>query len=75
MLDTLDFPQNEQGYVDMLPQAQTFERYISSPIAVSSMTGLINREFGAVFSGQRSPQEASQIVLDELATLLERGKS
>lgn len=75
VLDTLDFPQNEQGYVDMLPQAQTFERYISSPIAVSSMTGLINREFGAVFSGQRSPQEASQIVLDELATLLERGKS
>ncbi|WP_193337282.1 ABC transporter substrate-binding protein [Devosia beringensis] len=75
VLDALDFPENEQGYVDMLPQARTFERYISSPIAVSSMTGLINREFGAVFSGQRSPEEASQIVLDELAALLERGKS
>lgn len=75
VLDTLDFPANEQGYVDMLPQAQTFERYISSPVAVSSMTGLINREFGAVFSGQRSPEEASQVVLDELQTLLERGKS
>ncbi|KRA99817.1 ABC transporter substrate-binding protein [Devosia sp. Root685] len=75
VLDVLDFPENEQGYVDMLPQAQTFERYISSPIAVSSMTGLINREFGAVFSGQRSPEEASQLVLDELQTLLTRGKS
>lgn len=75
VLDALDFPENEQGYVDMLPQAQTFERYISSPIAVSSMTGLINREFGAVFSGQRSVEQASQMVLDELQTLLERGKS
>lgn len=75
VLDALDFPENEQGYVEMLPQAQTFERYISSPVAVSSMTGLINREFGAVFSGQRSPEEASQLVLDELQSLLDRGKS
>jgi len=75
VLDTLDFPENERGYVDMLPLAQTFERYISSPIAVSSMTGLINREFGAVFSGQRTPAEASQVVVDELQTLLTRGKS
>ena len=75
LLTALDFPEAEQGYVDMLPLAQTFERYISSPIAVSSMTALINQEFGAVYSGQRSSAEASQAILDELQVLLTRGKS
>jgi len=74
LLDSLDFPEAEQGYVEMLPQAQTFERYISSPIPVSTMTALINREFGAVFSDQRTPEEASQAILSELESLLARGK-
>ena len=75
LLAELDFPETEQGYVEMLPLAQTYERYISSPIAVSTMTALVNREFGAVFSGQRSPEEASQAILTELGDLLARGKS
>ena len=75
LLAALTFPENEQGYVQMLPLAQTFERYISSPIAVSSMTAVINREFGAVFSGQRTAEEASQAVLTELQDLLARGKN
>ena len=75
LLAALTFPENEQGYVQMLPLAQTFERYISSPIAVSSMTAVINREFGAVFSGQRTAEEASQAVLAELQDLLARGKN
>lgn len=75
LLDALEFPATEQGYVEMLPLAQTFERYISSPIPVSSMTALINQEFGAVYSGQRTSQEASQAVLAELQVLLTRGKS
>ena len=74
LLDTLDFAESEEGYVKMLPLAQTFERYISSPIQVSTMTGVINKEFGAVFSGQRSPEEASQAVIDELNDSLARGK-
>ncbi|MET0440141.1 MAG: sugar ABC transporter substrate-binding protein [Devosia sp.] len=74
LLDNLDFPETEQGYVEMLPQAQTFERYISSPIPVSSMTAVINREFGAVFSGQRTSEEASVVVLEELEALLAKGK-
>jgi multiple sugar transport system substrate-binding protein len=74
LLDNLDFPEAEEGYVQMLPQAQTFERYISSPIPVSTMTALINREFGAVFSGQRTSEEASAAVLSELEALLAKGK-
>lgn len=74
LLDNLDFPEAEEGYVQMLPQAQTFERYISSPIPVSTMTALINREFGAVFSGQRTPEEASALVVSELEALLAKGK-
>ncbi|WEK04505.1 MAG: sugar ABC transporter substrate-binding protein [Candidatus Devosia phytovorans] len=75
LLEELQFPPTEQGYVEMLPLAQTFERYISSPIPVSTMTALINREFGAVYSGQRSPDEAAQAVIAELQDLLARGKS
>jgi multiple sugar transport system substrate-binding protein len=74
LLEKLQFPPAEQGYVTMLPLAQTFERYISSPIPVSSMTALINREFGAVFSGQRTPEEASETVIKELNDMLARGK-
>jgi multiple sugar transport system substrate-binding protein len=75
LLDALEFRPAEEGYVQMLPLAQTFERYISSPIPVSSMTALINQEFGAVYSGQRSPEEAGALVIAELEKLLAQGKS
>jgi multiple sugar transport system substrate-binding protein len=75
LLESLDFPASEEGYVKMLPLAQTFERYISSPIPVSTMTALINQEFGAVFSGQRTSEEASQNVIKQLNDLLARGKN
>lgn len=75
LLSALDFPAAEQGYVEMLPLAQTFERYISSPMPVSSMWALVNREFGAVFSGQRSSEEAAAVLLKDLEELLVRGKS
>jgi len=74
LLSKLAFPPSEQGYVEMLPVAQTFERYISSPIPVPSMTALVNREFGAVFSGQREPEDAANAIIEELNQLLARGK-
>ncbi len=74
LISKLAFPPSEQGYVQMLPVAQTFERYISSPIPVSSMTALVNREFGAVFSGQRDPEEAAAAIIQQLNELLARGK-
>jgi multiple sugar transport system substrate-binding protein len=75
LLSTLAFPDAEAGYVAMLPVAQTFERYISSPIKVSTMTALINREFGAVYSGQRSAEEAAAAVVKELEDGLAAAKS
>lgn len=74
LLEKLDFPKTEQGYVQMLPLAQSFERYISSPIPVPGMTSLITREFGAVYSGQRSSAEAAGVVVSELKKLLAKGK-
>lgn len=73
LLDALEFPEAEQGYVEMLPLAITFERYISSPARSTSMQEAVTREFGAVYSGQRSPEEAGQALVDSLAELLERG--
>jgi multiple sugar transport system substrate-binding protein len=75
LLKTLAYPEAEAGYVQMMPLAQTFERYISSPMAVSSMTALVNREFGAVFSGQRTSQEAANVLIEDLGKLLAKGKS
>ena len=73
LLDALEFPEGEQGYVEMMPQAITFERYISSPIRVTSMQEAVNREFGAVYSGQRPPEEAAEELIGALTELLERG--
>ena len=72
VLDELDFPEEEQGYVEMLPQAITFERYISSPIPVPTLQETLNRSFGAVYSGQFSPEEASAELISELTDLLAR---
>lgn len=73
LLDALEFPEAEQGYVEMLPQATTFERYISSPIRVTSMQEAVNREFGAVYSGQRPPEEAAGELTGTLTELLGQG--
>lgn len=73
LLDALTFPEGEEGYVEMLPQAITFERYISSPARVSSLWEATNRQFGAVYSGQRPPAEAGADLVADLAELLARG--
>jgi multiple sugar transport system substrate-binding protein len=73
VLKTLDFPTSEEGYVKMLPQAITFERYISSPIPVPSLQRAVDARFGAVFSGQSSAQDAAKALVEDLNTLLARG--
>ena len=73
ILKTLNFPAAEKGYVDMLPLATTFERYISSPVRVTSMQTAVNKAFGSVYSGQRKPDEAAEGLIAELKTLLARG--
>ena len=70
LLKELNFPAAEQGYADQLPYAQTFKTYIDSPAAVNSMWELINREFAAVYSGQKSIDQASADVIEALESFL-----
>jgi multiple sugar transport system substrate-binding protein len=74
LLDPTKFPKQEQGYVQMLPQSVTFAPYISSPARVSSMWEATNREFGAVFSGQKPPEQAGSDLVAAIKGLLERGQ-
>ncbi len=74
ILETLDAPEGEEAYAEMLPQAITFEQYISSPVPVPSLQEAVNRTFGAVFSGQQSSADAAGALVDELASLIERGE-
>ncbi len=74
ILDSLDAPEGEEAYAAMLPQAITFEQYISSPVPVTSLQEAVNRSFGAVFSGQQSSADAAGALVDELASLIERGE-
>lgn len=75
LVEQLEFPEGEQGYVEMLPLAQTFGVYVSSPVQVSSMQDTVNGQFGAVASGQKSPEEGAADLLADLETLLAEGDS
>lgn len=70
LLNSEEFPETEQGYVEMLPQAITFEEYISSPVQVMSLQDAVNRQFGSVYSGQKSPEQGAADLVAELEALL-----
>jgi multiple sugar transport system substrate-binding protein len=74
ILETLEVPEGEEAYAEMLPQAITFEQYISSPVPVPSLQEAVNRSFGAVFSGQQSSADAAGALVDEITSLIERGQ-
>jgi multiple sugar transport system substrate-binding protein len=74
LLDPSKFPKEEEGYVKMLPQAVTFGQYTTSPARVSSMWEATNREFGNVFSGQKSPDQAGSDLVDAMKGLLQQGQ-
>ena len=71
----LKFPKAEQGYVEELPKAITFYKagYVPSPASVPSMWEATNREFGAVFSGQKAPEQAGTDLVAQLKSLLQEG--
>jgi multiple sugar transport system substrate-binding protein len=74
ILESLETPEGEEAYAEMLPQAITFEQYISSPVPVPSLQEAVNRSFGAVFSGQQASADAAGALVDEIAGLIERGE-
>lgn len=59
------------GYADQLPHAVTFNDYILSPPPVSAMWESTNREFGAVYSGQKNTEEAGADLAERMQELLD----
>jgi len=66
-LTQLSVPQSQQGYVQQLPHARSFARYIGSEMTVGSIQQLLNQHVSAVYSGQSSAQDAAKAILDGLA--------
>ena len=71
VLEELDIPEAEGGFVEALPDAVTFARYTTSGIPVTSMQQIVNQQFGALYSGQSSAEEAAQSLFGQLEQLLE----
>jgi multiple sugar transport system substrate-binding protein len=72
LLDQVEFPEALQGYAEQLPYAITFNEYIQAPPPVQSMWESTNREFGAVYSGQKSTQKAAEDLVARMHELLEQ---
>ena len=70
LLGELPFPEPLEGYAKMLPQAITFNQYIVSPAPVSGMWAATNQEFGAVYAGLKTPEEAAADLIGEIEELL-----
>lgn len=71
LLAGIEFEESIQGYADQLPHAVTFKTYIVAPPPVSAMWDATNREFGAVYSGQKTPKQASADLVATMQELLE----
>ncbi|WP_455383434.1 ABC transporter substrate-binding protein [Salinispira pacifica] len=72
LLKELKFPPSEQGYADQLPHAITFKQYIDSPAQTNSMWEATNREFAAVYSGQKTSAQASVDLVNQMKSFLKK---
>jgi multiple sugar transport system substrate-binding protein len=72
LLAELEFAEGEEGYVEQLPHAITFYPYISSPLTVTFMADAATREFGAVFSGQKTTTQAAADLVAAIDEELQR---
>jgi len=71
LLDKISYGPEYEGYVKLIPQAQTFYTYIISPVRVQTMWAFTNREFAAVYSGQKSIETASEDLVRKIKKALE----
>jgi len=71
LLDKISYGPEYEGYVKLIPQAQTFYTYIISPVRVQTMWAFTNREFAAVYSGQKSIETASEDLVKKIKKALE----
>jgi multiple sugar transport system substrate-binding protein len=67
-------PEAEKAYADQLTYGTSFRDYIFSGANVNGMWAATNREFGGVFSGQKSIEQGSADLVRAMGTLLAEGK-
>jgi multiple sugar transport system substrate-binding protein len=67
-------PEAEKAYAEQLTYGTSFRDYIFSGANVNGMWAATNREFGAVFSGQKTVEQASADLVKAFSTLLAEGK-
>ena len=71
-LKVIKYPSYYEGYVKMIPQAQTYYTYVMSPMRVATKRELVNREFNAAYSGAKTVEEAARAILAKISTDLKR---
>ncbi|MDN3310982.1 sugar ABC transporter substrate-binding protein [Microbacterium oryzae] len=65
-LTELEVDPTEQGFVDQLPHAVPFAKYIGAPVTTASLQELVNQQFSAVYSGQSDSQTAAKAIIDAI---------
>jgi len=70
LLKEISYGPEYEGFAELIPQGQTFYEYIISPVRVQTMWAATNRQFGAVFSGQKSAEQASEDLIEEIEKAL-----
>jgi len=65
-LKIIKYPSYYEGYVKMIPQAQTYYTYVMSPMRVATKRELVNREFNAAYTGVKSVEEAARTILEKI---------
>jgi multiple sugar transport system substrate-binding protein len=67
-------PEAEKAYAEQLTYGTSFRDYIFSGANVNGMWAATNREFGGVFSGQKSIEQGSADLVKAMNALLAEGK-
>jgi multiple sugar transport system substrate-binding protein len=66
LLKSVDFGPELKGFAEQLAVARTWGPYASGPVPIGTMWNATGRAFGTALSGQRTPEEAAQELLDEI---------
>jgi len=67
-------PEAEKAYAEQLTYGTSFRDYIFSGANVNGMWAATNREFGAVFSGQKTIEQGGADLIKAMNALLAEGK-
>jgi multiple sugar transport system substrate-binding protein len=71
-LSEIDAPDGEEGYAKQLPHSVSFGRYLNGPVPVPTLQKIVNREFGAVYSGQKNSRAAAESLVSSIQAELDQ---